>query len=45
MKLTMTSAEKLETTGKRYSQFDDEPRGCAVRRHELWQRILFIEKI
>ena len=31
MKLTKTSVEKLETTGKRYSQFDDELRGFAVR--------------
>jgi len=31
MKLTKTSVEKLEVTGKRYSQFDDELRGFAVR--------------
>ena len=27
MKLTKTSVEKLEATGKRYSQFDEELRG------------------
>ena len=31
MKLTKTSVEKLEATGMRYSQFDDELRGFAVR--------------
>ena len=31
MKLTKTSVEKLEATGKRYSQFDDELKGFAVR--------------
>jgi len=31
MKLTKTSVEKLQVTGKRYSQFDDDLRGFAVR--------------
>lgn len=31
MKLTKTSVERLEATGKRYNQFDDELKGFAVR--------------
>jgi integrase len=31
MKLTKTSVEKLEGTGKRYNQFDDDLKGFAVR--------------
>ena len=31
MKLTKISVEKLEATGKRYTQFDDDLKGFAVR--------------
>ena len=31
MKFTKTSVEKLEATDKRYSQFDDDLKGFAVR--------------
>ena len=31
MKLTKSAVEKLEVTGKRYNQFDDDLKGFAVR--------------